>query len=116
MIMTCVFPLRIYTKALFRQHLPTPRKNANPIEKFIGARHVIRENLKLHRFNFWRAIMMNKNADGLAWLRETRRQIAEECGNDPKLMGDYFRSFRKQYEERIVRDSDTEILCERKAA
>ncbi len=39
--------------------------------------------------------MMNKDADGLGWLKEIRRQIAEECGKDPKLMGDYFRSFRR---------------------
>ncbi len=64
-------------------------------------------------------MMMNKNTDGLGWLREIRRQIAEECGNDPKSMGDYFRSFRKQYEKRIVKDSDftdAEKLPERKSA
>jgi|SaaInl8_200m_RNA_FD_contig_91_61712_length_1970_multi_2_in_0_out_0_1 hypothetical protein len=62
--------------------------------------------------------MMNRNADGLGWLREMRRQIARECGS-PKSMGDYFRGFRKQYEERIVRNTafaDAEELYGRKAA
>jgi len=61
---------------------------------------------------------MMRNADGLGWLREIRRQIARECGS-PKSMGDYFRSFRKQYEKRIVKNTafaDAEELSERKAA
>ncbi len=60
--------------------------------------------------------MMNRNADGLAWLRETRRQIARECGS-PKSMGDYFRSFRKQYEKRMVKNTaDAEESYGRKSA
>ncbi len=61
---------------------------------------------------------MMKNPDGLGWLREIRIQIARECGS-PKSMGDYFRSFRKQYEKRIVKNTafaDAEELYGRKPA
>ncbi|MCP4350082.1 MAG: hypothetical protein GY795_31770 [Desulfobacterales bacterium] len=47
---------------------------------------------------------MNKDTDRLDWLREIRQKIVRKCGNDPKVMGDYFRSCQKQYEDRIITD------------
>ncbi len=45
---------------------------------------------------------MNEDTDRLGWLREIRQEIVEKCGNDPKLMGDYFRRCQKQYKKRIL--------------
>lgn len=49
---------------------------------------------------------MNKDTDRLDWLREIRQKIVRQCGNDPKVMGDYFRRCQEQYEDRIVKDSN----------
>jgi hypothetical protein len=42
--------------------------------------------------------------DGLAWLRKIRKQLAEECGYDPKIMGDYYRMIQRRYSGRVVED------------
>jgi gluconate kinase len=63
---------------------------------------------------------MSKDDDRLDWLREIRKQIAKECNNDPKVMGKYFRSIQKQYEDRVLKNFSTvnpeEILSEKKSA
>lgn len=43
--------------------------------------------------------------DGLEWLRDIRRDIAAEFGNDPHRIGDHLREMEKlpQYAHRIVR-------------
>jgi hypothetical protein len=43
--------------------------------------------------------------DGLDWLREIRKKIANQCRNDPKIMGDYFRQIQKQYQDQIQNNS-----------
>jgi len=40
---------------------------------------------------------MNKDIDGLDWLREVRRKMAADCHYEPKMMGDYYRRIQKQY-------------------
>ena len=47
---------------------------------------------------------MDKDIDGLDWLRVIRKKIAADCHYDPKIMGDYYRRIQKQYEHRIVRN------------
>jgi len=47
---------------------------------------------------------MNKDIDGLDWLREIRRKMAADCHYDPKIMGNYYRRIQKQYENRIVKN------------
>jgi len=49
---------------------------------------------------------VNKDIDGLDWLREIRKKIASQCQNDPKMMGDYFRHIQKQYQDRIIKNSN----------
>ncbi len=49
---------------------------------------------------------MNRDIDGLDWLREIRKKIANQCNNDPKIMGDYFRQIQKQYQDRILKNSN----------
>lgn len=44
---------------------------------------------------------MNKDSDGLDWLREIRKQIATECDNDIKALGDYYRDIQKEYETKM---------------
>lgn len=41
--------------------------------------------------------------DGLDWLREIRREMAAEAGNDPRRMGDKLRELEKQYQQRMVK-------------
>ncbi len=63
---------------------------------------------------------MSKDDDRLDWLREIRKQIAKECNNDPKVMGKYFRSIQKQYEDRLSKGFSTvtsnEMVSKRKSA
>ncbi len=40
------------------------------------------------------------------WIREIRSEIASECNNDPKSMGDYFRRIQKQCGKKILGASD----------
>ncbi len=47
---------------------------------------------------------MSKDIDKLDWLREIRQKIVEKCGNDPKVMGDYFRKCQKEHENRVITD------------
>jgi len=58
---------------------------------------------------------MNKDIDRLDWLREIRQKIVKKSGNDPKVMGDYFRRCQKKYEKRVIVDinrvNDTGILA-----
>ena len=61
---------------------------------------------------------MNKDIDGLDWLREIRRKMAADCHYDPKIMGDYYRRIQKQYEHRIVKnpyDDHKTLLQENRA-
>ena len=50
---------------------------------------------------------MSKDDDRLDWLREIRKQIAKECNNDPKIMGEYFRTIQKQYGDRVLKNFST---------
>ena len=50
---------------------------------------------------------MNKDSDRLDWLREIRQEIVKKCGNDPKMMGDYFRRCERDYNLRIITDINT---------
>ena len=47
---------------------------------------------------------MSTDANGLDWLRKIRESISSECGNDSKIMGEYFRNIQKRYGKRILRD------------
>jgi len=38
----------------------------------------------------------------LSWLRKIPKQFAEECGYDPKIMGDFYRMTQKLYSGRVV--------------
>jgi hypothetical protein len=48
---------------------------------------------------------VSKDIDKLDWLQKIRRKIAANCHNDPKLMGDYYRSIQKQFENRLIKNS-----------
>ena len=41
-----------------------------------------------------------KHDDGLGWLREIRRKIAEECDFDPHKLGDMYRRIYAEEMER----------------
>ena len=41
--------------------------------------------------------------DGLEWLRDIRREMAAEAGNDPRRMGATLREMEKQYQQRMVK-------------
>ena len=63
---------------------------------------------------------MNKDIDKLDGLREIRQKTVRKCGNDPKVMGDYFRGCQKQYEDRIIADinvaNSSETILEKVSA
>ena len=43
--------------------------------------------------------------DGLEWLREIRRQMAAEAGNDPRVMGEKLRELEKRFEHRMLKST-----------
>jgi hypothetical protein len=51
---------------------------------------------------------VNREIDGLEWLREVRKKMAANCHNDPKMMGDYFRRIQKQYKESIIKNPNVQ--------
>ena len=45
-----------------------------------------------------------KHDDGLSWLREIRQRTAQECGHDPRRLGDlYRRIYAEEMERRGIR-------------
>ncbi len=53
--------------------------------------------------------MMNKDIEGIDWLRKIRKKMADKYHNDPKIMGDYYRRIQKQYQHRIIFGSSAHI-------
>ena len=51
-------------------------------------------------------ITKTKHDDGLEWLREIRRKMAEGFGHDPKKAADYYRKMQRRYAHRIYRRSE----------
>ena len=43
--------------------------------------------------------------DGLEWLREIRRQMAAEAGDDPRVMGAKLRELEKRFEHRMLKSN-----------
>ncbi len=41
--------------------------------------------------------MKNNDIDGLDWLREIRKQIVTECGNNAQSLGEYYRNIQQGY-------------------
>jgi vacuolar-type H+-ATPase subunit H len=46
-------------------------------------------------------------------IREIRRQIFAECGNDPKRLVEHYMEFQQQFADRLVPPPDTSGLEER---
>lgn len=60
--------------------------------------------------------MKMKTDDGLEWLREIRRNMAEEFENDPKKLGEHVRKLQQTHPERLYRrevESATAVLNEK---
>jgi len=47
--------------------------------------------------------MIMKADPGIAWIREIRHQISEECGHDPKRLVEYFIRTQEKHKDRMVR-------------
>ena len=47
--------------------------------------------------------MKTKTDDGLEPLREIRRNMAAEFGNDPRKLGEHIRKLQEQHPERLYR-------------
>ena len=49
-------------------------------------------------------------------IREIRKQIFAECGNDPQRLVEHYMEFQKQFADRLVPPPDTTGLEERARA
>ena len=52
--------------------------------------------------------MKPKDDPTITRIRETRRRISEECGHDPQRIVEYYAKLEKQYQDRIINDSEEE--------
>jgi len=49
-----------------------------------------------------------KDIDGLAWLRDIRKEILRKCKNNPVELGNYYRIIQKQYAKKIIKHTHFE--------
>ncbi|HST22154.1 MAG TPA: hypothetical protein VLR90_13605 [Blastocatellia bacterium] len=52
--------------------------------------------------------MKPKDDPTITRIRETRHRISEECGHDPQRIVEYYAKLEKQYQDRIINDSEEE--------
>jgi hypothetical protein len=52
--------------------------------------------------------MKAKDDPTITRIRETRHQISEECGHDPRRIVEYYGRLQRKYQDRIINDSKEE--------
>jgi predicted aspartyl protease len=58
--------------------------------------------------------MNKKHDDGLEWLRELRRNLAAQCGNDLHATGEFYRAAAARGPHRVFRDNSSVKRVKRK--
>jgi hypothetical protein len=54
--------------------------------------------------------MKVKDDPTLIRIREARHRISEECGHDPQRIVEYYAKLEKNYQDRIISDSEEENM------